>query len=464
MIFFVDARGSFARRLKLRRWTREVAPTLSLALPIVAGMISQMAIGIADSVMVGRLGVVPLAAASFVNSIAHLPFVFSLGVLSAIAILTSQAFGAGQFNQAGELLRHGLALSAAIGVGAAAVLAAVHPFLDWFGQPPEVVAAAGTYLLLFAASLAPALFVHGAKQFSEAVNQPWIPALVLLGGVGLNVGLNWILIYGHCGAPALGLEGAGWATLIARTVMAVCLLVHMVRSRSLCRFQPERWLSPLQRACFRRLLALGGPVAAQHLLEITAFALAGIMAGWINAESIAAHQIALTCASTSFMFALGLGMATCIRVGQSLGSRQYARMGRIGFGAVGIAVLIMGMFGVLFTLAGRPIARLFVSDPRVVILAGELLFITALFQIADATQVVSASALRGLADVRVPILISGLAYWLIALPLAYVLAFSGKQGVVGIWIGLAAGLGAAALALAYRFYRQTVRGHSWCER
>jgi MATE family multidrug resistance protein len=208
---------------------------------------------------------------------------------------------------------------------------------------------------------------------------------------------------------------------------------------------------------FRSLFKLGWPVAGQHLFEVSAFTFAAVMMGWISADAIAAHQIAITCAALSFMFVLGLGAAACIRVGHAYGARQFVRMRRIGLGAIGLAAGIMAMFGVVFMVAGKPIAGLFIASPTVVELTAQLLIVAAIFQIADGVQVTSLSALRGLGDVRVPAFIAVLAYWVLAVPLGWWLAFRVEWGAVGIWTGLATGLGVAAIGLAWRFHRQTRR-------
>lgn len=442
---------------QMRLWLRETRPTLALALPIMAGMVGQMLMGLADTIMVGRVGVVPLAACAFVNAVAHLPLVFGLGLLSAIAVLTSQAYGARRAEEAGEVLRHGLILCFGTGLLATGSMFALHPFLDRLGQPPEVVAEADTYLLLFGVSLLPALMAHGGKQFSESLKHPWAPTFVMLGGVLLNVLLNWVLIYGHWGASAMGLEGAGWATVIARSLMALALLVYVLRARALRAYQPARWRLALCRQRFQRMLTLGWPVGVQHFFEVSAFAFAAIMMGWIHAEAIAAHQIAITCAALTFMFAMGIGMAVCIRVGHAYGAAQFARMRRIGFGGVSWAAGFMGIFGLVFVFAGEPIAERFVASPEVVSLTAQLLIVAAVFQVADGVQIVSLSALRGLADVRVPAMIAVLAYWVIAVPFGAALAFPGQQGAVGIWIGLALGLGVAACGLLWRFHLQTAK-------
>ena len=439
----------------IRRWTREIRPTISLALPIMAGMVSQTLLGLADTLMVGKVGVVPLAAASFVNTVVHPPMVFALGLLSSVAVLTARAYGAKDKRGAGEMLWHGLLVATVLGglIGLGALF--FRPLLGSFGQPSEVVQASGTYFLIFSWSIVPGLFAHACKQYSEALNKAWGPNFILLGGVILNVFLNWILIYGHWGAPALGLEGAGWATLLARFITAAIMFGYVAMHHAFQDYHPVRWIRGIVPLHFRALLALGLPVAAQLLLEVSAFAFGALMMGWISAEAIAAHQIALTCAATSFMFALGLGMAISIRVGQAWGAAQYHRMRRIGFLGLILSVAIMGTFAILFLVWRFPIASAFVSSPEVVALTAQLFLIAALFQVVDGLQVTAISALRGLADVRVPAIIAVLAYWGIAIPFGYLVGFPGQLGAHGIWIGFALGLLVAALGLSWRFHRMS---------
>ena len=441
------------RARRIRRWTREIRPTISLALPIMAGMVSQTLLGLADTIMVGKVGVVPLAAASFVNTVVHPPLVFALGLLTSIAVLTARAYGAEDKAAAGEMLWHGLFIATLFGLALAIGAAFFRPLLGMFGQPDEVVQASGTYFLLFSWSMVPALFAHGCKQFSEALNKAWAPNFILLGGVLVNVWLNWILIYGHWGAPALGLEGAGWATLLARLITAVAMFAYIKGHAPFREYHPVRWRRGWVGIHLRSMLRLGLPVGTQHLLEVSAFAFAALMMGWISAEAIAAHQIALTCAATTFMFALGLGMAISIRVGQAWGAREYHRLRRIGFLGLGLSVLIMGAFGLMFLVWRFSIARAFISSPEVIALSAQLFLVAALFQVVDGLQVTAISALRGLADVRVPALIAALAYWIVAIPLGYAFGFPGSLGALGIWIGLAFGLLVAALCLSLRFHR-----------
>jgi MATE family multidrug resistance protein len=304
------------------------------------------------------------------------------------------------------------------------------------------------------------------RQYAESLGRPWLPMALMLAGVGLNVLLNWVLIYGHLGAPALGLTGSGWATLIARGLGAVVLWIWLdvaARKRAIAAGRtlaeagwPARWRAALDGARLREMAHLGVPAGGQLLFEVGAFSAAAVMMGWLGATALAAHQIALSCASMTFMFPLGIGMAASMRLSKALGEGRRGALRPIGFGALGLSGLIMGTFAVVFAVGGRAIAAQFVHDPTVVALAARLLAVAALFQLFDGGQVVGSGILRGLSDVKVPAMITFVAYWLIAIPGGY---FYGVRGVspVSIWAALAVGLAFAAIFFAGRFARLTYR-------
>lgn len=436
-------------------YAKEARATLALALPIIVGQVSQMLMGITDSVMIGHVGTLPLAAAAFTNSVFGVFFVVGIGVLVPVAVLVSRAHGAGNESEAGEWLRHGVTIALVASGGGALVMAALATQLRLFGQPPEVIAEVQPYYLIIAASLVPTLLFQAFRQFGEALGRPWPPMLMMLGGVGLNVVLNWILIYGQFGAPAMGLEGAGWATLIARMAGVVVILAWLSRAAAFRVAWPRVWFCDLRRARFREMLHLGVPAAGMLLFESGAFSAAAIMMGWLGAVPLAAHQIALSCAAFTFMFPLGLSMAVSMRLGKAVGVGHHAALRPIGFGALVMSTLIMSAFAVTFAIAGRSLAAAFVEDTTVIELAARLLVVAAIFQLFDGGQVVGAGALRGLADVKIPAIITFAAYWLIALPGGYFLGVRGPLGPLGIWGALAAGLAFAAVFLALRFTRLT---------
>lgn len=439
-----------------RLWLREVRPTLVLALPIMSGMLSHTLIGLVDTMMVGWLGVVPLAAASLVNVLIHPGLIFSIGLLSAVAVLSSQAFGARRPAGSAEALRNGLIAAAALGLANALGWHALAPFLHLFGQDHSVVAASGEYLLIYGWSIIPALLTHACKQFAESLRKAWIPNAILLGSVAVNALFNWVLIFGHWGAPPLGLEGAGWATLFARIIGFLVLIAYLLTRKEMQAYLPARWFAPLHWHELRALIRVGGPVGLQHLLEVGAFAFAAIMMGWISKEALAAHQIAVTCAATTFMLALGIGMSACIRVGHAWGAAKYQDVRRIGFVGLFLGASVMGACGIVLMLGRYPIVGLFTQAPEVLALTVQLFIVAALFQLVDGTQVTAISALRGISDVRIPAVIAVLAYWVVAIPAAYVLGFYTRLGPTGIWVGLAFGLGVAAVLFTWRFHRMSL--------
>jgi MATE family multidrug resistance protein len=445
------------RKKRLQPWLREVRPMLVLALPIMSGMLSHTLIGLVDTIMVGRLGVTPLAAASLVNVLIHPGLVFSAGLLSAVAVLSSQAFGANRPGDCAEALRNGLFAAAGLGLINAIGWHFFVPFLALFGQEPAVVAASREYLLIYGWSIIPALMTHACKQFSESLNKAWMPNAILLGSVAFNALLNWILIYGNWGAPRLGLEGAGWATLFARIACFIALFGYLLLQRDMRDYWPVAWLARLHWVQMKALIRVGGPVALQHLFEVGAFAFAAIMMGWMSAAALAAHQIAITCAATTFMIALGIGMAACIRVGQAWGAGNYSDVRRIGFVALILGGSIMTACGVGLMTARHPIVKLFTDSPEVIAITVQLFVVAALFQLVDGIQVTAISSLRGLADVRIPAVVAILAYWVVAIPVGYILGFRTALGPAGIWIGLAIGLGVAAVFLTWRFHHLTLK-------
>ncbi len=435
-------------------FARESRDTLVLALPLIAGQLSQMLMGVADTVMVGRLGVVPLGAATFANTVLVVPFVLGIGLLTSVSVRVSQASGANRPADAEEALRHGTWL--ALGFGMLIVLAMwlCLPFLGLLGQPPEVVAQAPTFLMTCAFSLIPALLSMAWKNHADALNHPWPPFWILLSGVGLNVFLNWLWIWGNWGFPALGLEGAGYATLAARIVSAIVMFVWLTRSHFIRAWTPPRWFAPCRGAAFLHLLAIGFPVSLQLLTEVGAFAASALLIGTLGAVPLAAHQVAITCAATTFMIPLGLAMAITVRVGEIVGAGERPRLHRVLLGGWLYATGVMLLSTLAFLLFGQNIAAQFVSDATVVEIAARLLIVAGIFQFFDGLQIVSGNALRGVNDVRVPAWIAFIAYWLIALPCGSALGLWQGHGAMGMWIGLAAGLAVAAALLGHRAWRK----------
>lgn len=446
----------------LSQFRIESRQTLALAIPIMAGQVSQMLMGICDSAMVGRAGVLPLAASAFANNLLSIPFVFGIGLLTCLSVRAAQSHGAGQARESGEILRHGLFLAAVVGAVLTALVWMLSFHLHRFGQSPDVAAAARSFLVLIGFSMLPALLSLGLKGWCEAIGNPWPPTLILLAAVPLNVVLNWVLIYGNLGFSPLGLDGAGWATLISRFVALGAMMIYVARSAAIRPSLPAHWTKNWQWPRFESLLRIGIPASLQILLEVGAFAAGAILVGRLGKEALAAHQIALSCAATTFMLPLGLAMATTVRIGQALGSGEFGRVRAIGLTSMGLSFSIMAATALGFWILGRPIAHAFVADEDVALLASRLLAIAALFQLVDGLQVVGAGALRGLSDATVPMLVCFVAYWMIGLPAGYYAAFGLGWGAQGIWSGFALGLGFVAALLAWRFWVKS-RWEGFCE-
>ncbi len=435
-------------------FARENRDTLKLALPLIAGQLCQMLMGVADTVMVGRLGVVALGAATFANTLLIVPFVLGIGLLISISVRVSQASGANRPADAQDALRHGTWLALGFGVLIVALAATGLPLLRHLGQPPEVVAAAPTFLMICAVSLVPALLSLAWKDHADALNHPWRPFWIMLGGVGLNIFLNWLWIWGHWGFPALGLEGAGWATLVSRIAVAVAMFQWLTRSPLVCAWTPPRWFIACRRETFLNLLAIGFPASLQLLTEVTAFAVAALLIGTLGAVPLAAHQVAITCAGVTFMVPLGVAMAITVRVGEIVGAGERPRLHRVLIGGWLFGLGFMALSTLAFLIFGREIAAQFVSDRTVVETAAHLLIVAGVFQLCDGLQVVSAHALRGVDDVRVPTWIAFVAYWIVALPAGAALGIWRGHGPMGMWTGLAAGLAVAAVAMGVRAWRK----------
>jgi MATE family multidrug resistance protein len=372
-----------------------------------------------------------------------------------VAIFVSRARGAGHPKECGEYLRHGLAL--ALGAGLVETLAVVvlGTQLHWFQQPPEVLAAVNPFFVLIGVSITPVLVYLALRQFAEAMGRPWVPMFIMLGGVGLNAFLNWVFIWGKFGVPAMGLTGAGVSTLISRTLGAGVIFGWLRLDPVMRPAWPRRWLAPLSRVRLREMMKLGLPTSGILFFESGAFAASAVMMGWLGTVPLAAHQIAISCAATTFMVSLGLSMAAGMRVSAAVGAKEPERLRPIGFGAMALGGLIAAVFMVVYLVAGKTIAGWFVHDAVVVMLAAQLLVVAALFQFFDGAQVIGAALLRGLTDVKLPAIITFVAYWMVAIPGGYLLGVRGSFGAVGIWTGLAAGLGLAAVFLGWRFARLT---------
>lgn len=444
----------------LTAYTREFRTNFKLASPVILGMLGHTFVSFADNVMVGQLGTAELAAVSLGNSFVFVAMSLGIGFSTAITPLVAEADGAGEEAQVRRLLRHGLVLCTLLGLLLFGVVLLAKPLIHHMKQPPEVVTLALPYLDLVALSLVPLVMFQALKQFSEGLSQTRYPMYATIVANVINITLNYLLIFGHFGFPKMGVVGAAIGTLVSR--IGMCLFLwYLFQGRSA--FDPyvkHFRFRPIQKAILRRIMALGFPSALQFFFEVAIFTAAIWMSGTLGKNPQAANQIALNLSSMTFMVGTGLGVAAMIRVGNQLGQRNFPELRRIASSIFLMTLLTMMVFAGLFLLGRHwlPTLYLDISDPvnrldnaEVLGIAAQLLGVAALFQISDGMQVVALGALRGLQDVRIPTLITFVAYWLIGFPISYLLGLHTGLESTGIWIGLLAGLTASSIMLYLRF-------------
>jgi len=414
-----------------------------------------MLMGVADTIMVGQVGTLPLAACSFANSVIMVVAIAGYGVFTAVSVRVSHAHGAGFSESMARAFHAGLGLAVLLGLAAAVFFHAIYPLFHHFGQAPGVVEEARAYTLIVGWSLLPSFVIAVFRNFLDSQSRPWPAFWIIMGGVLVNVALNWVLIYGKLGAPAMGLAGAGWATLVSRVATAVGLAWYIWRGPA----RPGSRLT-LDRAFLAEhaaILRLGVPAGLALLSEVGAFTVAAILIGKLGAVPLAAHQIAITCASTTFMFPLGVAMASTVRIAQASGAGRNEMLRPIAAGSWALGVGVMAAFAVILLAANHWIAAAFIKDSAVISIAASLLVVAGIFQLVDGVQVVGSGLLRGLRDTTGPMVITVAAYWAVALPLGTWLTFRTDMGAQGMWTGLALGLAVAAVLLVRRFLTRTAQ-------
>ncbi len=431
-------------------------PLLLLAYPVVLSQLGHTLVNFTDSVFVGRLGTLPLAAIGLGISTTTVLLVLGLGFSMGCVPLVAAADGRQDFPELGRLLGTSVWSCAVVGLLLAGLGQGVPPLLHYLGQPPEVVALAGPWVRLISLSLLPLMIFQGFREFAEGLGLTRQAMVLSVAANGLNALLCYALVFGAWGAPRLGVAGAGWATLIARVVMAALMAAYVLGT---ARLAPHRaavpgWWRP-HGPTLRRLLHLGTPIGVQMMFEMGAFSFSALMIGWLGATALAAHQVAINVASITYMAASGIAAAATVQVGRLRGAGDGAGARQAGFASYWLAFAFMSGTALLLIFTRHRLPHFYISEPAVVAQAAVLLLIAALFQVSDGLQVVGLGALRGLEDVKIPSLVALLAYWVVALPLGYVLGFVLRLGAPGVWLGLLLGLSIVAGVLLLRFRQET---------
>jgi MATE family multidrug resistance protein len=434
-----------------------------LAVPVVMAELGWMTMGLVDTLMVGGLGPEAIGAVGISSSLFMGVCIFAMGLLLGLDTLVSHAFGAGRIDECHRWLAYGVTLSLLLSIPVTIIVLALSSALDRWGLDPVVLRLTQPYLDVLAWSIPPLLLYASFRRYLQGMGvvRPVMVALVLANV--LNAFVNWLLIFGHWGAPAMGVRGSAWGTVVARLVMAgVLLAVIVYRERSLVasrlpRMQRTGSTNPQPRRAslepMRRLLALGLPAASQVTLEVGVFAAATALAGRLAPAALAAHQIALNFIALTFMVPLGVASAGAVRVGHAIGRRDYDAAARSGWTAILFGVAFMACAAAAFLLIPRTLIGAFTSDPAVLSVGVSLLFVGAIFQLFDGIQGVATGVLRGLGDTRTPMLWNLAGHWFIGLPLGYTLCFVTGLGVVGLWWGLSTGLIICGVALLIAWSR-----------
>ena len=423
-------------------------------------------VGLFDSIMVGHYATVDLAAVSFSNALFFTVMVFAMGALMGLTPLIGIQVGkisdttdnsdestrlAESKNIISSLFQNGMLFTILLSIMTLILLGGCIPFLHCFGQDPAVVEVARPYFILIVISIVPFLFFTFFKQFLEGLGNTSVAMVITLVMNGINILLNWLFIYGNWGCPELGATGAGIGSLVARIGMPICFFLVMYFRREWKEYMTSMQWSKFKASVIKELTKIGFPIGVQTLMETIAFTAAFIFIGWISKEALAAHQIANQICDMTFMVILGIGSATTIRVSHQLGANNLHGVRMASNASIHLVLFINTIGAILMIGLRNQIPMLFTEDPEVIAIASKLVVLAGVLQLADGLQVVAASMLRGITDVKIPMFIALFSYTIVCISIGLFLAFPMGMGAVGIWIGFVVGLSVAAICLHIRF-------------
>lgn len=427
--------------------------TLKLAWPIIVGQVGQVMMGVIDTAMVGSVGEEAVAAAGVSTSVFFLLTVFGFGLSTAVSPLVSMAAAKKDYAETAGILRGAYRATVIVSVIIQVLLLALSFQFGVFRQDETVTALAAGYLQIISFSVLPMILFLSAKQFSDGLSFTWSSMIITLVAIPMNAFFNWLWIGGNWGFEAMGLNGAGYATLLTRVAMMVAMIWYVHRSKDLHVFVFQK--PKLVKTFSVKVLKMGIPSGFQYFFEVAAFGGAMIMAGWIGVAEQAAHQIAINTAALTYMAATGIAAAGGIRVGAAFGNFSHNDVRVAGKAAILLGAGWMLFCGTLLAIFRFQVGEFYIDNGEVQYIAARLLIIAALFQLSDGIQVIALGILRGISDVRRPMLITLFAYWVIGLPVGYYLGFVAGHSIEGIWVGLLLGLSVSAALLYWRFNKLT---------
>ncbi|RZJ36180.1 MAG: MATE family efflux transporter [Flavobacterium sp.] len=448
------------------RYTKEFSYNIKLAYPVILGMLGHTFIGIVDNIMVGKLGSTELAAVSLGNSMIFIAMSIGIGFSTAITPIVAEADAEGDHKKIRSAFHHGLFLCTVLGFSLFTLVVISKPLMGLLQQPKEVIDLAAPYLDWVAFSLVPLIIYQGYKQFADGLSMTKYSMYAIVMANIVHVMLNYALIYGIWIIPPMGIVGAALGTVLSRIIMVIFMHLILSRREKLKYYFKKFSFSEIRKTKVRKIVSLGFPSAMQMLFEVTLFTAAIWLCGNIGKTSQAANQIALSLATVTFMFAMGLSVTAMIRVSNQKGYHDYRQLVVVARSIFLLAVIVETIFALLFIALHRYLPHFFLdmdnvaqfsANQEVIAIASKLLIVAAFFQICDGVQVVVLGALRGLQDVKIPMYITFVAYWIIGFPISIFLGKYTSLQATGVWIGLLAGLTSAALFLYIRFAALTKR-------
>lgn len=427
---------------------------LKIALPIVLTQLGGAVVSLADNIMVGHVGTTELAAVSFSSSIYFLGHVLAIGAVMGITPLVGQVFVQKDKHNIKSYFYNGFLFSLIVAIALTGLLFSVYPFLDKMGQETEVVETCRPYYLITTFSLIPFLLFCHFKQFMEGLGNTKIAMIITIIANCINIFLNYLLIFGKWGFPKYGIIGAGIATFIARLLMPIMFIAIIRLKNQWWQYIKQFSIHLLSRQRLAKIAQIGIPIGGHMLLECSVWCLSAIMVGWLGEVPLAANQIALQVANTTFMIVIGIGNAATIRVSHRLGERKFKELKMAANAATHLCILNNAITTILIIAFSRQLPHIFTTDPTVIEAAIPLLILAGIFQIFDGIQCIGIGILRGLTDVRIPVIYAFITYIVINLPLGYLLAFPIQMGASGIWVAFSISLCMAAILYHVRWRRK----------
>ena len=450
----------------LAHLSKEFRYNWKLSAPVIMGMLGHTFVGLVDNIMVGQLGSAELAAVSLGNSFFFVAMSLGIGFSTAITPLVAEADSENNFKKGKSAFKHGLFLCIVLSLLLFGMILLAKPLMYLMEQPEEVVLLTMPYLDIIAISLIPLIIFQGFKQFSDGLSLTKHAMYATIVGNLINVSLNYFLIFGKLGFPEMGIVGAGVGTLVSRLAMIAIIWTLLKNDKKASAFVTHIRLFILDSTMLKKIINLGLPSAMQMFFEVAIFTSAIWLSGLLGKNAQAANQIALNLSSMTFMIAMGLSVTAMIRVGNQKGLRNYVELQRIAKSIFLMGIMFASVFALLFLIFHDIFPALYLDlddvnnysdNQEVVSIASKLLLVAALFQISDSAQVIFLGALRGLQDVKIPTLLTFIAYWMIGFPTSYFLGKETAYGSTGIWIGLLVGLASASIFLYLRFIYLTNR-------